>query len=86
MNKITLITLGSLFAAVSFTSSAAEQVQYADSSMQEVGVVSVLNAESPDDLMTKLAQKADAIGASHFKVVTLTSQDNNERGTAIAYR
>ena len=86
MKKLALITAGTLLATLSFTSFAAEQIHYADSSKQQIAVISVLNAETPEDLMAKLSQKADEVGASQFKVVTLTSQDNNERGTAIAYR
>lgn len=85
MNKIALITIGSLLTTLSFTSVAAEKIQHADSSMQEIAVISA-KADSPEALMQKLTEKADAVGASQFKVVTLTSQDDNERGTAIAYR
>lgn len=99
MRKVQLITLASLLAAFSFSTYAANEIEYVEETIsvqkvqldptagkQEIGVISVLGAETPDDVIIQLAEKAEAIGATEFKLVSLTGNDNSERGTAIAYR
>lgn len=84
MNKIQLAVMATLFSVI-LPTTAATQVTQPDASAQQIAVISATGS-SPNEVIKKLNQKADQIGASQFKVVTLTSQDNNERATAIAYR
>lgn len=84
MNKIQLVVMATLFSVI-LPTTAASQVTQPDASAQQIAVIPATGS-SPNEVIKKLNQKADQIGASQFKVVTLTSQDNNERATAIAYR
>ena len=99
MKKVQLVTLASLLAVFSFSTYAAGEIQFTEKTIaverlqlnptegkQQVGVISVLGAETPDDVIIQLAEKAEAIGATEFRLVSLTGNDNSERGTAIAYR
>lgn len=99
MKTVQTITFASLLALFSFSTYAANEIEFTEKTVaiervqlvpstdkQEIGVISVLGASSPDDVIEQLSQKAEAIGATEFKLVTLTSNDNSERGTAIAYR
>lgn len=92
MMKMKLPTLiaATLFAATSFSALAATQVDEAQSqNMQAIGSVSVSGVSgSLDDATRQLSQKAQEMGASHYRVVrTETPGDSSLwSGNAEIYR
>lgn len=56
-----------------------------DSGKVKIGVVSVSNAGTLDELIAKLSDKADKKGASSFKVLSTTG-NNKLHGVAEIYR
>lgn len=86
MNKIKSLIAVAVISTVSLSGFAAQEIQTVDDSMEKVAVISVLDATTPDELVQKLAKKADSVGADKFKITMTSSGDNNERGTAIAYK
>lgn len=87
MKNVHLFMLSTVAALFSTTSFAAEQIQCSEAvSLTKVATISSLGASSPNELMSELSAKVDAMGATKFRIVSMTGQDGNERGTAIAYR
>ena len=86
MNKLQSIIATVIITATPFVSFAAEQIQQTDNSLEQIAVISTFGASTPEELTEKLAQKADTVGASKFKITATSSNDNSERGTAIAYK
>lgn len=86
MNKTKQFFTAVIIALVSLPGIAAEHIKSADPSLEQIAVISVLGAATPDELIQRLSKKADAAGASKFKIVMTSSNDNSERGTAIAYK
>jgi len=84
MQRITFI-LAALF-ILSTTQSAFSAVQINDSTgKQRIGVVSVSNALTLDELVNQLAEKADRQGASAFRVLATTG-NNKLHGDAEIYK
>lgn len=84
MQRITFI-LATLF-ILSTTQSAFSAVQINDSTgKQRIGVVSVSNALTLDELVNQLAEKADRQGASAFRVLATTG-NNKLHGDAEIYK
>ncbi|CDG20221.1 conserved exported protein of unknown function [Xenorhabdus poinarii G6] len=69
--------------AVSLGSFAATEVQVAKG--DKMGVVSVTGAATLDSLTQKLSKKADKAGASYFRVISTTGQ-NQLSGVAEIYK
>ena len=86
MKNIKLIIAVTIIATYSLASLAAEQIQKTDNSLEQIAVISTFGASTPDELTQKLSKKADDMGASKFKVIMTSGNDNSERGTAIVYR
>lgn len=86
MKKV-LFLFGTAIAFSSTAAFAADQIQCAEaSSLTKVAVISSFGASTPNELISDLSAKADTMGATKFRIVSMTGQDGNERGTAIAYR
>jgi multiple stress resistance protein BhsA len=84
MQRITFI-LAALF-ILSTTQPALTAVQINDSTgKQRIGVVSVSNALTLDELVNQLAEKADRQGASAFRVLATTG-NNKLHGDAEIYK
>ncbi|PKH20934.1 hypothetical protein CIG19_17240 [Enterobacterales bacterium CwR94] len=68
-----------------FTATAAQEVApSAASNLNKVGVVSASGATTLDGLQAQLAEKAEAAGATSFKISSVTGQ-NLLNGTATIY-
>nr|WP_314264081.1 YdgH/BhsA/McbA-like domain containing protein [uncultured Moellerella sp.] len=83
MKKLTLIASVLALSAFSFGSVAATEVQHSDKAAS--GVVSVSGAKTLDDLTAKLAKKAEEAGATSFRVVA-ASGENQMNGVAQIYK
>ena len=60
-------------------------VSFGSFAAQEVGTVQVSGAETLSALEAQVASKAEAAGASSYKIVSATGNDQL-RGTAILYK
>ncbi|MDU1574518.1 MAG: YdgH/BhsA/McbA-like domain containing protein [Pantoea sp.] len=90
MKKGIVILAGVLLATASFTTLAATPVdQDQAQGLQSIGSVSVSNARgSLDDATRQLSQKAEEMGASHYRVIGVENPGDSSlwRGTAEIYR
>ena len=90
MKKGILILAGALLATASFTALAATPVdQDQAQGLQSIGSVSVSNARgSLDDATRQLSQKAEEMGASHYRVIGVENPGDSSlwRGAAEIYR
>ncbi|MDT0177463.1 YdgH/BhsA/McbA-like domain containing protein [Pantoea sp. RRHST58] len=90
MKKGIVILAGALLATASFTTLAATPVdQDQAQGLQSLGSVSVSNARgSLDDATRQLSQKAEEMGASHYRVIGVENPGDSSlwRGTAEIYR
>ncbi|OJT37176.1 DUF1471 domain-containing protein [Serratia plymuthica] len=76
---IIITGLGSLNAAT------AAQLITDSTAKEKIGVISVSNAYTLDDLSNELSRKADKKGATSFKILSATGQ-NKLHGVAEIYR
>jgi len=90
MKKLTVILAGALFATASFSTLAASPVnQEQAQGLQSIGSVSVSNARgSLDDATRQLSQKAEEMGASHYRIIGVENPGDSSlwSGTAEIYR
>jgi len=90
MKKMTVILAGALFATASFSTLAASPVnQEQAQGLQSIGSVSVSNARgSLDDATRQLSQKAEEMGASHYRIIGVENPGDSSlwSGTAEIYR
>jgi len=90
MKKGIVILAGALLATASFSTLAATPVdQQQAQGLQSIGSVSVSNARgSLDDATRQLSQKAEEMGASHYRVIGVENPGDSSlwRGTAEIYR
>lgn len=86
MNTMKTLMIAATMATISTSAFAAEKIERADPSLEKIATISVLGASSPNELDQKLAQKADALGATKYRIIMNSSNDNSERGTAEIYK
>jgi len=90
MKKGIVLLAGALLATASFSTLAATPVdQDQAQGLQSIGSVSVSNARgSLDDATRQLSQKAEEMGASHYRVIGVENPGDSSlwRGTAEIYR
>lgn len=90
MKKLTVILAGALFATASFSTLAASPVNHEQAEgLQSMGSVSVSNARgSLDDATRQLSQKAEEMGASHYRIIGVENPGDSSlwSGTAEIYR
>lgn len=91
MNKtVSAVIAATILAATSFSTFAATQVDQNQAlDMQSIGSVSVSGVRGTlDDATHKLAQKAEALGASHYRIVRADTPGDSSlwSGTAEIYR
>ncbi|WP_437609882.1 YdgH/BhsA/McbA-like domain containing protein [Erwinia sp. V71] len=88
--KLPAIVAVAVLAASSFTAMAATEVNNEQAQgLQSMGSVSISGARgSIDDAQHHLAQKAEEMGATHYRVVGLDNPGDSSRwsGTAEIYR
>lgn len=86
MRIFNIVTISLALATLSFSSFAAEQVTRSQTeNLDKIGTISADSARSLSTLERKLADKANAQGASHYYIVS-ASNNNVMRGTAIIYK
>lgn len=91
MKNIKYFAAAIALTTISFTSFAAQQVdaQQVDAqqarSLEQVGVVSASGATDIGTLEAKLAEKAEQAGASSYRIVAITGNDNLH-GNAVLYK
>lgn len=89
MNKLkTLIiaSMASLLSLSAFSSFAAQKLEETSPLLEKIAVISVLNADTPEQLDEMLSDKAAEWGASRYYILMNDSTHNSERGTAEIYR
>lgn len=91
MNKIfPAVIAATLLAATSFSTLAATQIDQSQAStLQSIGTVSVSGVRGTlDDATHKLAKKADALGATSYRVIGLDTPGDSSQwsGDAEIYR
>ncbi|WP_158782597.1 YdgH/BhsA/McbA-like domain containing protein [Pantoea sp. BAV 3049] len=88
--KLPTLIAAAFVAATSFSALAATQVNQDQSqNLQEMGTVSVSGVKgSLDDATRHLAQKADEMGASHYRIIGADNPGDSSlwSGTAEIYR
>ncbi|TPG63859.1 multiple stress resistance protein BhsA [Ewingella americana] len=85
MKNLTMTLAAIALATASFTTLAATEVQSAPANSQSIGVVSAQAGSNLASLENKLAAKADANGASSYRIIS-ASGDNRLYGTAELYK
>lgn len=83
MKTILLIALFMGFGAVNMAM-ASQEINHSEGK-EKMGVISVSDAYTMDDLVSELARKADQKGATSFKVLSVTGS-NKVHGTAEIYK
>ncbi|AHG18242.1 membrane protein [Chania multitudinisentens RB-25] len=86
MKNIKYFVIASAITLTSFATLAAEPVDLQQAqSLTEIGVVSTSHASTLSGLEAKLAAKAEAQGASSYRIIA-TNGNNLMHGTAIIYK
>ncbi|MBW5992915.1 hypothetical protein CF038_09615 [Klebsiella michiganensis] len=86
MKNIKYAAAAIALSALSFGAFAAQPVTSAQAeSMNKIGVVSAEGATTLDGLETKLAEKAEAAGATGYSITSANS-NNKLSGTAVIYK
>jgi multiple stress resistance protein BhsA len=85
MKNIAALFVATALTTLSFASVAAVEVQSAPAGQQEVAAIGVSASSDLSSVESKLAQKADAMGAKSFKITSVTGSDNLH-GTAVLYK
>lgn len=86
MKKINYALTILAFCSLTASAFAADEVTKVTADMQPIATVSVFGAKDPESLSQLLAKKATEVGATKYKIISSSSNDNSERGTAVAYR
>ena len=84
MKSIKLTLAAVALSSIAFGSMAADLVNEAPLSQQQIGVVSASGSTNLTSLENQLAEKASAAGAKSFRI-TSTSGNNKLNGTAVIY-
>lgn len=82
--KSTVFILSTFLSLISINNAFSAQAISNDTGKEKIGIVSASNATTLDELITKLAAKADKQGASSFKVLSTTG-NNKLHGVAEIY-
>jgi len=90
MSKLSAIVTAAILTATSFSTLAATQVNEEQSqNLQQMGTVSVTGVRgSLDDATAHLAQKAEEMGASHYRIIRADTPGDSSlwSGNAEIYR
>ncbi|UYU33329.1 multiple stress resistance protein BhsA [Siccibacter colletis] len=85
MKTITALFTAALLSSLSFASFAAVEVQSTPANQQAVGTISATAGTNLGSLEDQLAQKAEEMGASSFRITSVTGP-NTLHGTAVIYK
>ncbi|ATM95805.1 Multiple stress resistance protein BhsA precursor [Yersinia frederiksenii] len=86
MKIIKYIAPALVLSLASFATIAATQIQHTQSTgLNKIGAISASNASTLTDLENRLAQQAEAAGATSF-LITSAGGNDKLHGTAVIYR
>lgn len=85
MKKINALAIAAVLSSLSFASFAATEVHSTPAGEQKVGTISANAGPNLESLESVLAQKADEMGASSYRITSVTGP-NNLHGTAVIYK
>ena len=85
MKNIKTLTLAAVLSSLSFASFAAVEVQSTPAGQHKIGTVSASAGTNLGSLEDQLAQKAEEMGATSFRITSVTGP-NTLHGTAVIYK
>ncbi|HKN02371.1 MAG TPA: multiple stress resistance protein BhsA [Buttiauxella sp.] len=85
MKNVKTLIAAVVLSSISFASFAAVEVQAAPAGQQKVGTVTATAGTNLSSLEAELAEKADQMGASSYRITSVTGP-NTLHGTAIIYK
>lgn len=85
MKNVKTLALAAVLSSLSFASFAAVEVQATPADQHKVGTIAASAGPNLASLEEQLSQKADEMGATSFRI-TSVSGPNNLHGTAVIYK
>lgn len=85
MNKLIIVVSALLFSTLTFAASNIEKIKHSQPGLDKIATISIRGASSPSDAEHKLAEKAEKMGATKYRVISTTGNENI-RGSAEIYR
>ena len=85
MKTINALAIAAVLSSLSFAGFAATEVQSTPAGQQKMGIISANAGPNLESLENALAEKADAMGATSFRITSATGP-NNLHGTAVIYK
>lgn len=85
MKNVTTLIAAAVLSSLSFASFAAVEVQATPTGQQKVGTITATAGTNLGSLEDQLAEKAEQMGASSFRITSVTGP-NTLHGTAVIYK
>ncbi|HIC8406711.1 TPA: multiple stress resistance protein BhsA [Klebsiella aerogenes] len=85
MKNVQKLALAAVLSSLSFASFAAVEVQSPPAGQHKIGTVSASAGTNLGSLEDQLAQKADEMGATSYRITSVTGP-NTLHGTAVIYK
>lgn len=85
MKTVNTLAIAAVLSSLSFASFAAVEVQSTPAGHHKVGTISASAGTNLGSLEDQLAQKADEMGATSFRITSVTGP-NTLHGTAVIYK
>ncbi|MCE0799682.1 multiple stress resistance protein BhsA [Buttiauxella sp. A2-C1_F] len=85
MKNVKTLIVAAVLSSLSFASFAAVEVQATPTGQQKVGTITATAGTNLGSLEDQLAEKADQMGASSFRITSVTGP-NTLHGTAVIYK
>ena len=85
MKNVKTLIAAALLSSLSFASFAAVEVQATPTGQQKVGTITATAGTNLGSLEDQLAEKADQMGDSSFRITSVTGP-NTLHGTAVIYK
>ena len=85
MKTMNALAIATLLSSLSFAGFAATEVQSTPVDQQKIGTISANAGPNLASLQDQLAQKADMMGATSFRITSVTGP-NTLHGTAVIYK
>ncbi|AYN26659.1 MULTISPECIES: multiple stress resistance protein BhsA [Buttiauxella] len=85
MKNVKTLIAAVVLSSISFASFAAVEVQATPNGQQKVGTITATGGTNLGSLEDQLAEKADQMGASSYRITSVTGP-NTLHGTAVIYK
>ncbi|OAT33641.1 putative outer membrane protein [Buttiauxella brennerae ATCC 51605] len=85
MKNVKTLIAAVVLSSLSFASFAAVEVQATPTGQQKVGTITATAGTNLSSLESQLAEKADQMGASSYRITSVTGP-NTLHGTAVIYK